>query len=307
MARGADMIDRRRFLAGAAALPLLGVASGVYAFGVEPEWMRIKRYALTPPLWPVGLSLRLVIIADLHACEPYMPAERIRRICLQANALRPDAILLLGDYNAGHRFVTRPVNSQQIGEALSVLRAPQGVFAILGNHDWRHGDLLDTPSDGTVAIRRALAQAGVKLLENDAVPRSKDGQSFWFVGLGDQLIYPTGYNSYKGVDDLDGALAKVTDAAPVILLAHEPMIFKRTPKRVSLTLCGHTHGGQVNLPLIGPVASEVRFGSDLVYGHIIRDERHLIVSAGLGESRLPIRFRRPPELVEVTLGTPALI
>ncbi len=88
------------------------------------------------------------------------------------------------------------------------------------------------------------------------------------------------------------------------MMAHEPMIFRHMPKRVALTLSGHTHGGQVNLPLLGPIVGTLRFGSDLVYGHVVRDERHLIISGGLGESVAPVRFMRPPEIVQVELGAP---
>jgi predicted MPP superfamily phosphohydrolase len=253
------------------------------------------------------LRLKLAVISDLHAGEPFMSAARIRRIAEAANALKPDAIALLGDYNAGHFFVTRAVDAQQTAEALSVLRAPLGVYSVLGNHDWAHGALLTSPSDGASAIRRALRQAGIEVLENDAVPLAKDGRKFWIVGLGDQLLDLDDFHGVdpaklEGADDLDGALAKVTDAAPIILLAHEPMIFAATPPRVALTLCGHTHGGQINLPLLGPIVGDIRFGPDFVYGHHQRDERHLIVSGGLGESVVPARLMRPPEIVEVVLG-----
>jgi hypothetical protein len=303
------VIDRRRFLVAGVALPAFGVATGVYAIGVEPNFMlQIKRYGLTPPGWPADLRLRIVAISDIHAGEPFMGAARIGRIAAAINTLNPDVIVLLGDFNAGHIFVSRAVTSQQIGEALSILRAPLGCYAILGNHDWWHGDLVTSPSDGTVAIRRALRQAGVRVLENDVVALQKDGRPFWLVGLGDQLAdappdLASELNSGYGLDDLPGALAQVTDAGPIILLAHEPMIFQSVPGRVSLTLCGHTHGGQINLPLLGPVIGEMRFGAD-VYGHVMRDARHLIISGGLGESVAPVRFMRPPEIVEITLGAP---
>jgi uncharacterized protein len=74
---------------------------------------------------------------------------------------------------------------------------------------------------------------------------------------------------------------------------------------VALTLCGHTHGGQVNLPFIGPIIAEERFGPKLVYGHSSEGPRHVVVSAGLGTSIVPVRFLRPPEVVEVTVSGPA--
>jgi uncharacterized protein len=308
------MIDRRRFLAGGlsggVAFPLIGAATGVYAIGVEPNFiLQVRRYCLTPAGWPAGLRLRFAVISDLHAGEPFMGAARIRRIAEAANALNPDAVLLLGDYNAGHFFVTRAVEPQEIGEAVSVLRAPLGCYAILGNHDWWHGPLLTSPSDGTVAIRRALRQAGIVVLENDAVALAKASHKFWIVGLGDQLMDARAQidaNATKiGGDDLDGALAKLSDDAPAILLAHEPFIYPAVPERVALTLCGHTHGGQVNLPLLGPVVGDLRFGPEYVYGHVVQGGRHMIISGGLGESIVPVRLLRPPEIVEVELGAPA--
>jgi uncharacterized protein len=304
------MIDRRQFLAAGAALPLLGASAGVYAVGIEPNFLlRVKSYALTPANWPANLRLRLAVLTDIHAGEPFMSAARIARICATTNALKPDAVLLLGDFNAGHYFVNRAVASQQIGEALSVLRAPLGCYAVLGNHDWWHGDLLGSPSDGAVAIKRALRQAGIAVLENDAVALRQGGEKFWLAGLGDQLADSQPGrrkgDEIAGIDDLTGALAQVTDDAPIVLMAHEPMIFRSVPDRVALTLCGHTHGGQVNLPLLGPVLGELRFGPDITYGHVQRGPRHLIVSAGLGESVLPVRFMRPPEIVEIVLGAPA--
>ncbi len=98
-------------------------------------------------------------------------------------------------------------------------------------------------------------------------------------------------------------LAKIGDDAPAILLAHEPFIFDRTPPRIALTLCGHTHGGQINFPLIGPVHAQMRFGAAHVYGHVVEGGRHMIISGGLGDSILPIRFMRPPEILEITIST----
>lgn len=285
---------------------LAAAGLGSYAFAIEPG-LRLKRtsYRVSPRNWPRDLSVKAAVLADFHACEPWMPAARVRAVAEYANSLGPDIIFLLGDFNGGHKFASGPVMPEQVGEALSVLRAPLGVYSVLGNHDWIHGPLPGTPPDDARGLRRALAKAGIRLLENNAVRLSKDGRAFWVAGLGDQLAGPGGRDI--GIDDLPGTLAQVTDQAPVLLLAHEPAIFKRVPNRVALTFAGHTHGGQVNFPFIGSPLSHARFGlgyTDLVYGHIVQHERHLIISAGLGTSHIPIRFMRPPEVVEVTIGAP---
>ena len=157
------------------------------------------------------------------------------------------------------------------------------VFAVLGNHDWWHGALPQDPGDGGESVRRALRDMGAKLLENDVSRLSKNGAPFWLAGLADQMAIRAGAGHWRGLDDLPGTLAKITDDAPAILLAHEPFIFSRTPKRVALTLSGHTHGGQINLPFAGPIFAELRFRSTHIYGHIEEDGRHLIISGGLGE------------------------
>ena len=111
---------------------------------------------------------------------------------------------------------------------------------------------------------------------------------------------------WRGADDLDGTLSQVKDDAPILLLAHEPYAFHRVPSRVSLTLCGHTHGGQMSLPLIGSPFAARRFGEKYVYGHVVEADRHLIISAGLGTSIFPARIGRPPEVVMVEVGTQAI-
>ncbi|HTV33549.1 MAG TPA: metallophosphoesterase [Methylocella sp.] len=290
-------LSRRLFLQCAGGLALAAAGTGSYAFGFEPALrLNITPYALKPPGWPSGLTVRAVVLADIHACEPWMPASRIRGIADLANALSPDIIFLLGDFAGGHNFVTGPVMPDEWGKALSVLTAPLGVYSILGNHDWWHGPLPNMPPDGAQGVRRALRAAGIEVLENHALHLMKDGHGFWVAGLGDQLFAP------NVQADLPGTLAQITDADPVILLAHEPTIFRRVPERVSLTLCGHTHGGQVNLPMVTTKLSMRHDLSGLLYGHIVENDRHLIISAGLGTSIVPVRFLRPPEIVHLTIG-----
>jgi uncharacterized protein len=299
------MLTRRRLLQGAGGLVLGSTGFASYAVGVEPGFLLdVTRYRISPADWPADLSLKIAIIADIHACEPWMPPSRIRNIAEIANSMKPDVIVLLGDFNGGHRFVTAPVTPQQWGEALDILQAPLGVHAILGNHDWWHGPLPGMRSDGAESIRKALRQMNATVLENEGLRLEKDGKPFWLLGLGDQLAHSVGRHRYRGVDDLTATLEIVTDDAPIVLLAHEPNVFHRVPDRVAVTLCGHTHGGQVNLPIVGPVIANERFGPDLVYGHMAFGKRHLVISAGLGTSILPVRFMRPPEVVELTISGP---
>ena len=231
-----------------------------------------------------------------------MSLDRVREVVAVTNALAPDVIVLLGDFNAGHNHVAGAVLPQQWGGVVAGLRAPLGTFAILGNHDWWAGALPSMKADGAESVRRALKQAGIAVLENDSVALAVEGRRVWLAGLADQMAVRTGRKGHYGLDDLDGTLAQVTDDAPVILLAHEPYIFRKVPARVSLTLCGHTHGGQVNLPVLSDWWNRHELGTSHVYGHVVENGRHMIISAGLGTSIAPIRFMRPPEIVLVELG-----
>jgi predicted MPP superfamily phosphohydrolase len=104
---------------------------------------------------------------------------------------------------------------------------------------------------------------------------------------------------------VERALMPVPDDAPVLLLSHDPDVFPRVPARVSLTLSGHTHGGQVGVPLVRRPFVPSHYGERYVYGHVVEDDRHLWVSSGVGTSGMPVRFLRPPEVVILTLRAPS--
>ena len=110
-----------------------------------------------------------------------------------------------------------------------------------------------------------------------------------------------GKRRFTGTDDLAGTLARVSDEAPVILMAHEPDIFPGVPVRVALTVSGHTHGGQIRLFGYSPVVPS-RYGNRFAYGHVVENNRHLIVSGGIGCSIMPVRFGVPPEILEIEVG-----
>jgi predicted MPP superfamily phosphohydrolase len=130
-------MTRRGFLKWLSGLALSGAALTGYAFAIEPGFrLRIQRYAFTPPNWTPGLKLRVACLADPHLGEPHMPLSRWRKIVDTANRLEPDLTVLLGDYAAGHRFVTRQVEVADTARVCAGLTAPLGRYAIMGNHDW---------------------------------------------------------------------------------------------------------------------------------------------------------------------------
>jgi predicted MPP superfamily phosphohydrolase len=295
------MISRRHFLRFFAGLGAFSASTAAYGFGIEPVLrLRVARYDIQPLQWPAGFQLKIAVIADLHACDPWMSLQHIEAIVEQANVLGADIIVMLGDYVAGHRHVTRRIPAGEWASVLAGLKAPLGVHAISAI------TIIGTTRrcSATGRGQPSLEAAGIPVYENDVMRLTKAGRPFWLAGLGDQLAYLPARRFRPvrriGVDDLAATLAKVTDDAPVILLAHEPDVAVRVPARVALQLSGHTHGGQVRLFGWSPVVPS-RYGERFAYGHT-RTNCDVIISGGLGCSIMPFRLGVPPEIVLVTLG-----
>ncbi len=296
------MITRRGLFKGLLGLSLAGLIAVVYSVIIEPGLrLRIQRWHVRPKGWTAG-PLRLVMVSDLHAAGPQMAEARIARIVEIANAQGGDLILLMGDYRASHRFQTRKIPVKTVAPILAGLRAPRGVFAILGNHDWWDDEAAQARKSGPIETTLALEAAGIPVLVNRALRVGENAQAFWLAGLDSQMAFRgIRWNEGQGMDDLAGTLSQVIDDGPVILLAHEPDVFPEVPDRVALTLLGHTHGGQIRFGKWAPVVPS-RFSAPYAYGHIQEDGRNLVVSGGLGCSGLPIRFGMPPEITVVDLS-----
>src|SRR3984957_7835492 len=209
------MISRRNFLRFLAGLGVAGVSTAAYGFG-EPELrLGVTGYTIQPPQWPADFPRRDALVADLHACDPWMSLDRIQSIVERTNALDADIIVMLGDYVAGHRHVTRFIPAGEWAPVLAGLKAPLGVHAILGNHDWWEDKTVQHAEQGPTRARQALDAAGIPVYENDAKRLTKGNRAFWLAGLGDQLAF-LAMPSFRpqrriGVDDLTAALSKVTD------------------------------------------------------------------------------------------------
>ncbi|MGN6573831.1 MAG: metallophosphoesterase [Pseudolabrys sp.] len=267
--------------------------TGAYAAVEAAHDLVITDYRLTPPGWPAGPRLTNTGVAALHAGGADMGIARVREVVDAAQAAGGDLVVIMGDYFATHRFITEHVPHGAWAAELARLKAPLGVYAILGNHDWWYD---------IAGVRKALAAERIAVLENDVVHLGALGARFWLAGLGDQLAHYVSPGRFRGVDDLPGTLRQVSGSDPVILLAHEPDIFVDVPERVSLTIAGHTHGGQVRLPFVPPFWAPSMYGARFAYGHILERGRHMIVSGGLGCSKVPLRLGVPPEIVRIALG-----
>jgi predicted MPP superfamily phosphohydrolase len=301
------LFSRRQFLTLATAASGF-VGLGGYAFAYEPRMrLAITEYAPRPANWPDALGLRIAVLTDIHIGGFAMPPERLQQIVAATNALEPDLIVLLGDYVMGRdpRHVPLAALAASI---LGRLRAPLGIYGVLGNHDWWDDELAQARRDGPTVTQVALERVGIRILENDGVKLLQNGRPFWLLGLGDALAFHlrgglVSGGDGDGRDDMPKTLAAIDDDSPAILMAHEPDVFPDVPKRVALTLSGHTHGGQVRLFGWSPIVPS-QYGNRYAYGAIVEDDRHLIVSGGLGTGELPVRFGMPPEVVLVTLGQP---
>lgn len=267
---------------------LFGGVLAVWAFWWEPASLRTTAYELTLPQWPEACNaMRVAVLADLHVGSPFNHLDKLKRIITATHLAKPDVILLAGDYViqgvVGGHF-TPP---EQIVAHLAQLSAPLGVFAVLGNHDW----WLDAPR-----VQRAFATVGIPVLEDASTLIRTGACAFWLVGISDY---------WEGKHDAVKALAGVTDAAPILALTHNPDVFPELPSRLTLTIAGHTHGGQVYIPFIGRPIVPSKYGERFAIGHIVEDGRHMFVSPGLGTSILPVRFLVPPEISLLILRSQA--
>ncbi len=222
--------------------------------------------------------LRVAWLCDLHY-GPFIRAGSVAAWVDATLALDPDLILLGGDmvdHLAGADF-------GPLTEQLGRLVAPLGVWGIWGNHD------LSRLSDGLDEFEARLAAVGTTILVNRGRLVRED---LYLAGIDDLQ---------QGRPDLTAALAGRPPGVPVLLLSHNPDILPQVPPSVGLTLCGHTHGGQIRLPLVGPVITSSRYGRRFVSGWVEGPARGY-VSRGLGVTQLPLRLACPPELTALTLS-----
>lgn len=265
----------------------LALAAAVWGFLVEPGWVRLRQVAIASERWPAGRPpLRIAVLGDLHVGAPHMDLAALDRVVARVNALGPDLVVLLGDYVIHGVPFGRFVEPAATARSLAALEARHGVFAVLGNHDWWYDGL---------AIRRVLEDAGIVVLDNQARAVDLPAGRLWLAGLADDTTRRP---------DAAGTLEAIPQSEPVIVLAHDPVVFFDVPPRAAVTLAAHMHGGQVYLPLIGALITPGRAPRRFAYGHIREAGKQLYVTAGLGTSILPVRFNMPPEIALVTLTAP---
>ena len=240
----------------------------------------VRRATIRLGDWPAGQKpVTVLLVSDIHIGSAAMDAPRLTRIVAQANALKPDLVMLAGDFVFGHDSVAGAHYATELIKPLSALRAPLGVIAIPGNHDYWAGK---------VSVPRALWQANVTMLVNSATVRGP----LAIGGVADV------YTLHGDVPATIHALDRLPGAK--LILSHSPDVTMLVPREIKLVLAGHTHCGQIVAPFYGPLSEVARARYRC---GIIRDgDRLTIVTAGLGTSGVPLRFGAPPDMWLLTLG-----
>lgn len=211
-----------------------------YAYRIEPTWLELNRLDVPVPGLPVALDgFRIVQLSDFH-CGRQVPAAYLAEAVDLAGAQGADLVVLTGDFvHKGYHFVDR------VADVLARLRAPDGVHAVLGNHDFSVRSALGFRRFRHLhrAVARALTVRGIRVLRNQAVCLARAGQPLYLVGVEDL---------WSGVCDLGRAFEGVPPSAPTVVLAHNPRTAELLDgRRCDLMLSGHTHGGQVHWPGVG--------------------------------------------------------
>jgi predicted MPP superfamily phosphohydrolase len=263
---------------------LLFVGGLIYGFFIEPNRLVVRSQTIKITNWPAELSgLRIAVISDVHTGGPFIDYQKLQLIVERTNSQHPDLIVLLGDYMSPNSWHSHHVEPNVTAGVLKNLKAPLGVYAVLGNHDWWY--------DGAI-VRRAFEENGIPVLEDQVKEIKWRNRSFWLAGLADFWTRP---------QRIEPTLAKIPTGSTIIALTHNPDIFTRLPTSVPLMIAGHTHGAQVQIPFVGPLVAASERSGHYYGGYYFDNGHHLFITTGIGTSLFPMRFRVPPEIVILTI------
>ena len=266
------------------AIVLVGFGCVAYGFLIEPKTLEVRGPEFVSGKYS-GAPLKIGVITDIHIGGLHVPASRVEKLVADMNRLEPDVVLLTGDFVDGHVPAGKRSDAFNTNLAtgiayLSGLKAP--TYAAIGNHDVWYG------SDKVAALLRS---SGVKVLDNEAEAFS----GLCFVGLADATTSNPSRSAYE----------KCLPKHPPIVFTHSPEAWPVFRRDTILAVAGHTHGGQVNLPIYGRRVNATSLGPEHSYGFSQLGGVDVFVSAGIGTSILPVRFRAPPEVVVITLRAKA--
>lgn len=273
-------MNRRTFLRNAVRVGVAATAVGgtSYAF-FEAGWVRVDRRTIPLPRLPGAFQgTKVAFLTDIHH-GPYIDLQYVASIVRTTNLLQPDLIVLGGDYS-----LRSPKYIGPCLEVLAGLRAPMGVFGVLGNHDYWHG-LTET--------RDGLRSAKVTELTNAGVWFERTGERFRLAGIDDL---------WSGRPDVGAAVGDATRTDACLLVSHNPDVAEDlTDPAVGLVLSGHTHGGQVVFPGYGAPWAPSKYGQKYLCGLVDAPATKVFVSRGLGVAAVPVRVGSRPEINLITL------
>jgi predicted MPP superfamily phosphohydrolase len=232
----------------------------------------------------VSAPIRCIVLSDLHMGSHGGDLARLEAIAAEIMARRFDLLLLPGDFVNMQVFGGGRIRPEATAEVLAPLARAMPAVAVLGNHDAEYG---------VQRVAAALEGQRISVLFNQRKTVETAAGALDIVGLEDHRT---------GRRDAGRALAALDRPGRTLVLAHDPASFAEVPAGPIATVCGHTHGGQIRLPLLGAVVNASSAPLSWTHGHILDGGRSLIVSAGLGTSTLPLRFNCPPEIVEITIA-----
>ncbi len=273
-----------------------------YGYFIEPHRLVVNEQELAlPGLDPAFDGLRIVAIADIHAGSHGVDVPRMKEVVAAVNELDADVVVIIGDFvaqlNDGRPVNERPLRMpvERLTDGLAGIRARQGVFAVLGNHDGWY--------DNSV-VANALRGAGIRVLENEVAFIERGGRKLRLFGMRDHLHMGT-WATFD--QDMRRAIASHEKTGDIIVLQHSPDVFpvinafKTFGDDFKLMIAGHTHGGQIWFPVLGSPIVPSAFGQKYAAGHVREDGKDLFVTTGIGTSLLPFRFLVPPEIAVLTL------
>lgn len=252
---------------------ILFILLGCYSLFIEPNKLKVNYYTIKDAHLK---DIKIVFASDFHI-KPHQQ-KRLEKVIELINAENPDLVLSVGDFVSGHNEkMTMPI--EDIAKELGKVKSKYGFYTTLGNHDGWYG---------TERVTKSLQANGIKVLDNENISIQVNNKTIYIAGVEDLMTGKP--NIYQALDETK---------TPTILLTHSPDMFVKVPENVNLTLAGHTHGGQVRIPLFGPIFTASKYGDNYTKGLVEEKGRKLITTTGIGTSILPVRFNCLPEIVVI--------
>lgn len=267
-----------------------------YGYLIEPNRLVVNHDTIKIKGWdPAFDGIRIAMIGDIHGGSNGGSAEMIRNVVAKTNAENPDVIVMLGDYVSEDKNGDLKMPMAEIADNLAGLKAKDGVYAVLGNHDWRYGDN---------AVANELRRVGYRVLENELITLDRGERHLRILGMLDHM-HVTTWKEYSA--NAKKAVAKTEGTGDLVVLQHSPDILYLTTGELSISndlklfLAAHHHGGQIWLPILGRPIIPSSYRQKFADGHIKENGVDMFVTSGVGTSLLPFRFMVPPEIMILTV------